>query len=84
MIKYNVLKDGRTIQFIIQVHANEDMEGKNAGNHFWMSEEFNMFDLFNTKKTKKINFERSKEQLANSPKKVFYAERKNKDNNEHI
>ena len=42
LIKFNVLNDGKTIQFIIQVHAKEDVESKNKGNHYWISEEFNM------------------------------------------
>ena len=80
MIKFNVLNDGSTIQFILKVYAKEDIASKNAGNHFWISEEFNMLELFNTEETKVLDFEhlRFKEQLENSPKKVFYAERKNK------
>ena len=85
LIKYNVLNDGRTIQFIMKVHAKEDMESGNAGNHFWISEEYNMLNLFNTKDTEILDYEnernKAKEQLENSPKKVFYAERKNRDNN---
>ena len=57
LIKYNVLNDGRTIQFIIQVHAKEDVESENGGNHFWISEEFNMLELFNTEETKVLDFE---------------------------
>ena len=57
MIKYNVLNDGSTIQFIIQVHAKEDMESGNGGNHYWISEEFNMQELFNTEETKVIDYE---------------------------
>ena len=57
LIKYNVLNDGRTIQFIILVHAKEDMESGNAGNHFWISEEFNMLELFNTEETKVLDYE---------------------------
>ena len=57
LIKYNVLNDGRTIQFILQVHAKEDMESQNKGNHFWISEEFNMLELFNTKERKVLDFE---------------------------
>ena len=57
LIKYNVLNDGSTIQFIIQVHAKEDMEGKNGGNHYWISEEFNMLELFNAEETRVIDYE---------------------------
>ena len=57
LIKYNVLNDGRTIQFIFQVHAKEDVESKNSGNHYWISEEFNMFELFNTKEPKVLDYE---------------------------
>ena len=57
LIKYNVLNDGSTIQFIIKVHAKEDMEGGNAGNHYWISEEFNMLELFNAEETKVIDYE---------------------------
>ena len=57
LIKYNVLNDGSTIQFIIKVHAKEDVEGGNAGNHYWISEEFNMLELFNAEETRVIDYE---------------------------
>ena len=57
LIKYNVLNDGRTIQFIIKVRAKEDDESGNAANHFWISEEFNMLELFNTEETKVLDYE---------------------------
>ena len=57
LIKCNLLNDGSTIQFIIKVHAKEDLESKNGGNHYWISEDFNMHELFNAEETKVIDYE---------------------------
>ena len=56
LIKLNVLNDERTIQFIIQVYAKEDMEKKNGGNHYWIREEFNMQELFNAEEKTEIDY----------------------------